>query len=199
MPYAYPTPAAGVPGSQEGTTKADKPVVAQSTAAANIPNLSGSAALPPRVSLFQDCCFRSPRAVLAWHAIVRPTFVFQGGQGPQAPRPSLHSKASSNSLNGLSESGQYAKQLPARTPPASPIQTPAAEPPKEKTLHASDTEGIKAEGQAAAMAAIAAAQARVNGPHIDGANRANSSEHWVRSNSEEDLERADSGGLQVRQ
>lgn len=71
-----------------------------------------------------------------------------------------------------------------------------AEPPKEKTLHASDTEGIKAEGQAAAMAAIAAAQAQVNGPTHEDA-RANSGEYWVRSNSEEDMERADSGGLQV--
>ena len=62
-------------------------------------------------------------------------------------------------------------------------------------MHASDTEGIKAEGQAAAMAAIAAAQAQVNGPAHD--DRANSSEYWVRSNSEEDMERADSGGLQV--
>lgn len=125
--------------------------------------------------------------------------MFQGVQGPQAPRASLHSKTSSNSLNGLSESGQYAKPLPARTPPASPIHTPVAEPPKEKTLHASDAEGIKAEGQAAAMAAIAAAQAQVNGPQLDEANRANSGEHWVRSNSEEDMERADSGGLQVCQ
>lgn len=108
----------------------------------------------------------------------------------------LHSKASSNSLNGLSDSGQAAKQLPACTPPASPAQTPVAEPPKEKTLHASDTEGIKAEGQAAAMAAIAAAQAQVNGSTQDDA-RANSGEYWVRSNSEEDMERADSGGLQV--
>ena len=63
-------------------------------------------------------------------------------------------------------------------------------------MHASDTEGIKAEGQAAAMAAIAAAQAQVNGPAHDDA-RANSGEYWVRSNSEEDMERADSGGLQV--
>ena len=96
----------------------------------------------------------------------------------------------------MSESGQFAKQLPACTPPASPIQTPVAEPFKEKTLHASDTEGIKAEGQAAAMAAIAAAQAQVNGPAQEDA-RANSGEYWVRSNSEEDMERADSGGLQV--
>lgn len=109
---------------------------------------------------------------------------------------SLHSKASSNSLNGLSKSGQYAKQSPVCTPPANPTQTLAAEPSKEKTLHASDTEGIKAEGQAAAMAAIAAAQAQVNGQTRD-ESRANSGEYWVRSNSEEDMERADSGGLQV--
>ena len=50
VPYAYPTPpATGVPGS-EGTTKADKPVASQSLAAANVPKLSGSTALPPRVS-----------------------------------------------------------------------------------------------------------------------------------------------------
>jgi len=66
-------------------------------------------------------------------------------------------------LNALSESGQYAKQSPNCTPPASPVQPPPAEPSKEKILHASDAEGIKAEGQAAAMAAIAAAQAQVNG------------------------------------
>lgn len=79
MPYAYPTPAAaGVPGS-EGTT--DKPVVAQSMAAANIPNLSGSAALPPKVSLFGDCCFRSPRAVLAWDCDSQTTFYVSGSSG----------------------------------------------------------------------------------------------------------------------
>ena len=135
--------------------------------------------------------------MLAWHARLiqsKPAFGVQGG--PQAPRVSLHSKASSNSLNGLSDSGQYAKQSPACTPPASPVQAPVAEPSKEKTLHASDTEGIKAEGQAAAMAAIAAAQAQVNGRSRD-EGRANSGEYWVRSNSEEDMERADSGGLQV--
>ena len=108
----------------------------------------------------------------------------------------LHSKASSNSLNASSESAQYHKQSTVNLPLASPIQTQAAEPAKEKTLHASDAEGIKAEGQAAAMAAIAAAQAQVNG-HGRDESRANSSEYWVRSNSEEDMERADSGGLQV--
>ena len=118
--------------------------------------------------------------------------MLQGAQGPHAQRVTLHSKASSNSLNGLSESGQF----PACTPPASPVQTPVAEVSKEKTLHASDSEGIKAEGQAAAMAAIAAAQAQANGRAPD-ESRANSGEYWVRSNSEEDLERADSGGLQV--
>ncbi len=106
----------------------------------------------------------------------------------------MHSKASSSSLNALSESGQYTKQSPVCTPPASPVQSPPAEPSKEKILHASDAEGIKAEGQAAAMAAIAAAQAQVNGRDE---SRANSGEYWVRSNSEEDMERADSGGLQV--
>ena len=80
--------------------------------------------------------------------------------------------------------------------PASPVQSPVTEPAKEKTLHASESEGIKAEGQAAAMAAIAAAQAQANGRAPD-ESRANSGEYWVRSNSEEDLERADSGGLQV--
>lgn len=108
----------------------------------------------------------------------------------------MHSKASSNSLNALAESGQYAKQSPTCTPPASPVQPQPAEPSKEKILHASDAEGIKAEGQAAAMAAIAAAQAQVNGQGQDD-TRANSGEYWVRSNSEEDMERADSGGLQV--
>ena len=63
-------------------------------------------------------------------------------------------------------------------------------------MHASDAEGIKAEGQAAALAAIAAAQAHVNGSGRDD-SRGNSGEYWVRSNSEEDMERADSGGLQV--
>ena len=120
----------------------------------------------------------------------------QGNQGSQAQRSSLHSKASSSSLNALPDSGQYAKQSPACTPPASPVQPPPAEPTKEKILRASDAEGIKAEGQAAAMAAIAAAQAQVNGQAQDD-TRANSGEYWVRSNSEEDMERADSGGLQV--
>ena len=46
------------------------------------------------------------------------------------------------------------------------------------------------------MAAIAAAQAQVNGQGRDD-SRGNSGEYWVRSNSEEDMERADSGGLQV--
>ena len=120
----------------------------------------------------------------------------QGSQSSQAQRLNLHSKASSNSLNALSESGQYAKQSPNCTPPASPVQPPPAEPSKDKILHASDAEGIKAEGQAAAMAAIAAAQAQVNGQGRDD-SRGNSGEYWVRSNSEEDMERADSGGLQV--
>jgi len=120
----------------------------------------------------------------------------QGSQSSQAQRLNLHSKASSNSLNALSESGQYAKQSPNCTPPASPVQPAPAEPSKDKILHASDAEGIKAEGQAAAMAAIAAAQAQVNGQGRDD-SRGNSGEYWVRSNSEEDMERADSGGLQV--
>ena len=68
VPYAYPAPAAtGVPGS-EGTTKADKPVAAQSMAAATIPKVSGSNALPPRVSVVYTVCPWRPRAVLAWHA-----------------------------------------------------------------------------------------------------------------------------------
>ena len=82
------------------------------------------------------------------------------------------------------------------TPAAIPPQNTAAEPVKEKTLHAVDTEGIRAEGQAAAMAAIAAAQAQVNGQSRD-ESRVNGGEYWGRSNSEEDLERADSGDLQV--
>ncbi|KAL3150503.1 G-box binding factor, variant 2 [Trebouxia sp. C0010 RCD-2024] len=167
VPYAYPAPAAaGLPGA-EGTTKVDKPIAAQPLPAASYPKASGSAALPPRGA--------------------------QGSHDKQ--RVTLHSKASSNSLNGLSESGHAAKQSSACTRPASPVQTPVAEPAKEKTLHASDSEGIKAEGQAAAMAAIAAAQAQANGRAPD-ESRANSGEYWVRSNSEEDLERAESGGLQ---
>ena len=82
------------------------------------------------------------------------------------------------------------------TPAASSPQNNAAEPVKEKTLHAVDTEGIRAEGQAAAMAAIAAAQAQVNGQSRD-ESRVNGGGYWGRSNSEEDLERADSGDLQV--
>ena len=115
----------------------------------------------------------------------------QGSRNPAGQRQSMHSKGSTNSLNASSESGQCPKQ-----PAVSPIQTAAAEPAKEKILHASDAEGIKAEGQAAALAAIAAAQAQVNG-HQQDDSRGNSGEYWVRSNSEEDLERADSGGLQV--
>ena len=200
VPYAYPAPAAaGVPGS-EGTAKADKPVANQTMAAANGSSALGSAALPPRVSRSHE---DDPDLVGSWRGMYprlilcsKAYFCFQGAQVAQAQRISLHSKASSTSLNGLSESGQYAKQSQVCTPPASPIQTPAAEPSKEKTLHASDTEGIKAEGQAAAMAAIAAAQAQVNG-HARDESRANSGEYWVRSNSEEDMERVDSGGLQV--
>lgn len=166
VPYAYPAPsAAGVPGS-ETTVKSDKAAPSQPMPVANGSAVAGSATLPPR-----------------------------GNQGSQAQRSSLHSKASSSSLNALPDSGQYAKQSPACTPPASPVQPPPAEPTKEKILRASDAEGIKAEGQAAAMAAIAAAQAQVNGQAQDD-TRANSGEYWVRSNSEEDMERADSGGLQ---
>ena len=124
---------------------------------------------------------------------------FQGAQYPQAQRANMHSKASASSLNALPEGAHYAKQAaPSCTPPASPIQSAPAEHHKDKILHASDVEGIKAEGQAAAMAAIAAAQAHVNGSARDD-SRGNSGEYWVRSNSEEDMERADSGGLQVSQ
>lgn len=84
---------------------------------------------------------------------------------------------------------------PAANPPRA-SQATLAEPAKEKTLHAVDTEGIRAEGQAAAMAAIAAAQAQVNGQSRD-ESRGNVGDYWGRSNSEEDLERADSGELQV--
>ncbi len=133
---------------------------------------------------------------MACRSLISLQKCLQGSQSSQAQRLNLHSKASSNSLNALSESGQYAKQSPNCTPPASPVQPPPAEPSKEKILHASDAEGIKAEGQAAAMAAIAAAQAQVNGQGRDD-SRGNSGEYWVRSNSEEDMERADSGGLQV--
>lgn len=132
---------------------------------------------------------------MACRSLISLQKCLQGSQSSQAQRLNLHSKASSNSLNALSESGQYAKQSPNCTPPASPVQPPPAEPSKEKILHASDAEGIKAEGQAAAMAAIAAAQAQVNGQGRDD-SRGNSGEYWVRSNSEEDMERADSG-LQV--
>lgn len=193
MPYAYPPPAAAarVPGS-EGTTKVDKPVAAQPLPAASSHKAAGSAALPPRVGPSTGMLFLSSSS--ASQVLVDPVnrrLLSQGALGPQAPRVTLHSKASSNSLNGLSEPGQFAKQLPA-----SPVQTPVAEVSKEKTLHASDSEGIKAEGQAAAMAAIAAAQAQANGRAPD-ESRANSGDYWVRSNSEEDMERADSGGLQV--
>lgn len=82
------------------------------------------------------------------------------------------------------------------TPAVNPPQATSAEPAKEKTLHAVDTENIRAEGQAAAMAAIAAAQAQVNGQARDPSR--NGRDYWGRSNSEEDLERADSGDLQVR-
>lgn len=109
--------------------------------------------------------------------------------------PQTH-KTSSNSLSALAESAQHAKRSAVCMPPANTSQVPPAEPSKEKTLHAVDTEGIKAEGQAAAMAAIAAAQAQVNG-HTSDTARIASGDYWVRSNSEEDLERADSGDLQV--
>ncbi|KAL0053233.1 hypothetical protein WJX82_002905 [Trebouxia sp. C0006] len=166
VPYTYPAPAApGVQGS-ESSAKIEKAVSSQPMAIANGSTGATLASLPPR-----------------------------GSQSSQAQRLNLHSKASSNSLNALSESGQYAKQSPNCTPPASPVQPPPAEPSKDKILHASDAEGIKAEGQAAAMAAIAAAQAQVNGQGRDD-TRGNSGEYWVRSNSEEDMERADSGGLQ---
>ena len=108
----------------------------------------------------------------------------------------VSNKASSNSLSALSEPVQHAKRSAACTPPANTSQATAAEQSKEKTLHAVDTEGIKAEGQAAAMAAIAAAQAQVNGRAHD-TGRGVPGDYWVRSNSEEDLERADSGDLQV--
>ena len=79
MPYAYPAPAAtGVPGS-EGTTNTDKPVAAQSLAAANIPKVSGSTALPPRVStlyivlfMTSSCC----AGVACEIDLVRPSFMF---------------------------------------------------------------------------------------------------------------------------
>ena len=201
VPYAYPAPtAAGVPGS-DTITKVDKPVAAHPTPAAVSALPPSQGALPPRVSCvlarFAGSVHEQPNMCRSLIQLLDLHFCVQAGQSSQAQKPSMHSKASSSSLNGLGESHQYAKQsTPKCTPPASPIQSALAEHPKEKILHASDAEGIKAEGQAAAMAAIAAAQAHVNGSARDD-SRNNSGEYWVRSNSEEDMERADSGGLQV--
>lgn len=86
MPYAYPAPTTtGVPGS-EGTTKADKPAAAQSMAAATIPKVSGSTALPPRVSVLCGVMFMTSSccAGVAWKAdLVRPSYFFRE---PRAPR-----------------------------------------------------------------------------------------------------------------
>lgn len=123
--------------------------------------------------------------------------LWQGSSASQGQKLNVLTKTSSNSLTVLPELGQLGKRPASamQTPAVNPPEAVAAQPAKEKTLHAVDTENIRAEGQAAAMAAIAAAQAQVNGQARDESR--NTGDYWVRSNSEEDLERADSGDLQV--
>lgn len=123
--------------------------------------------------------------------------LWQGSSASQGQKLNVLTKTSSNSLTALPELGQLGKRPASamHTPAVNPPEALAAQPTKEKTLHAVDTENIRAEGQAAAMAAIAAAQAQVNGQARDESR--NTGDYWIRSNSEEDLERADSGDLQV--